>query len=124
MEKSGSRSASAAMRRPRRRSQPCRRCVVSARRRNFARSLSRPESDAPQQVGEARVFPKGFIIRAKNDDVQRAGSSLEVSFEPGESLILIAKTGVHRGDIQRERLSSGVPLLQLSQSCPFLMSLS
>src|SRR5713226_297946 len=62
---------------------------------------SLPEPDAPQQVGVAWVITKGVVIRANGDEGQNARPSLEVSFEPGEGLILLAKTGVHRGDIQR-----------------------
>src|SRR5712692_10427344 len=77
---------------------------------------SLPESDAPQQVGVARVVAKSVIIRVEGDEDQHAGPSLEVSFEPGERLILLPEAGVHCCEINRWRLSSGVPLLQLSQN--------
>src|SRR5215467_15052035 len=75
----------------------------------------RPEPHAPHEVYVARVVPKCVVSREKGDEDQEAAPSLEVSFEPGECLILLPEAGVHRCEIHRGRLLFGVLLRQLSQ---------
>src|SRR5262245_57124159 len=72
----------------------------------------RPEPHAPHEVYVARVVPKCVVSREQGDEDQVAAPSLEVSFEPGECLILLPEAGVHRGEMHRGRLSPVTLLLQ------------
>src|SRR5262249_53738511 len=110
-------------RRLRRRSRPCKRFAVLIPRKNCPTSLSRPESNAAQQICVAWVVTQSVVIWANGDEDQHARPSLEVPFEPGKRLILLFEPSVHRCRIRRGRLSSGVPLLELSQYCHCLSAL-
>src|SRR5262245_34489626 len=74
-----------------------------------------PEPHAPQQVRIARVVQKRFVSREIGDVDQQGGPKLEIFFEPGESLILLAEAPVHGSEIHRRRLAFGVSLLQFAQ---------
>src|SRR5438552_10078088 len=111
------------MQRLRRRSRLYKHCAASARKRSCAASLSRPESNAAQQICVAWVVTQSVVIWANGDEDQHASPSLEVPFEPGKRLILLLEASVHRCRIRRGGLSSGVPLLELSQYCHCLSAL-
>ena len=59
--------------------------------------VSRLESHASQQVGIARITAEVFKTEPPCSKPQQAAALLEVLFEPGERLVVIADTGIHTG---------------------------
>src|SRR5262245_15743217 len=71
---------------------------IGQSRKSEVGELLRPPFERRQglldQLAAARVVTKSVILRIKSDEDQHAGPSLQVSFEPGERLILIASMWV------------------------------